>query len=127
MKLLDIFQSAFARTRELGGVCISDEVQTGFGRTGEHFWGFEGHGVQPDIVTMAKGTKQFYTDSFPAESSSNYVHSKNLFVFLIGMGNGFPIAAVVTTPEVGEVVTRALHFNTFGGNPMSCAVGIAGK
>jgi len=89
-------QAAFARTRELGGVCISDEVQTGFGRTGEHFWGFEGHGVQPDIVTMAKG-----------------------------MGNGFPIAAVVTTPEVGEVVTRALHFNTFGGNPMACAVGIS--
>ena len=75
------FQAAFARTRELGGVCISDEVQTGFGRTGEHFWGFEGHGVQPDIVTMAKG-----------------------------MGNGFPIAAVVTTPEVGEVVTRSGHF-----------------
>jgi len=89
-------QMAFDRTRQLGGVCISDEVQTGFGRTGEHFWGFEGHGVQPDIVTMAKG-----------------------------MGNGFPMAAVVTTPEVGEVVTRALHFNTFGGNPMSCAVGIA--
>ena len=75
-----LFQAAFARTRELGGVCISDEVQTGFGRTGEHFWGFEGHGVQPDIVTMAKG-----------------------------MGNGFPIAAVVTTPEVGEVVTRSGH------------------
>ena len=48
-------KSAFERTRELGGVCISDEVQTGFGRTGEHFWGFEGHGVLPDIVTMAKG------------------------------------------------------------------------
>jgi len=89
-------KAAFERTRELGGVCVSDEVQTGFGRTGTHFWGFEGHGVQPDIVTMAKG-----------------------------MGNGFPIAAVVTTPEVGEVVTRALHFNTFGGNPLSCAAGIA--
>ena len=48
-------KSAFERTRELGGVCISDEVQTGFGRTGEHYWGFEGHGVLPDIVTMAKG------------------------------------------------------------------------
>ena len=89
-------KAAFDRTRELGGVCISDEVQTGFGRTGTHFWGFEGHGVQPDIVTMAKG-----------------------------MGNGFPIAAVVTTPEVGEVITRALHFNTYGGNPLSCAAGVA--
>ena len=48
-------KSAFDRTRELGGVCISDEVQTGFGRTGEHYWGFEGHGVLPDMVTMAKG------------------------------------------------------------------------
>ena len=48
-------KAAFDRTKELGGVCISDEVQTGFGRTGEHYWGFEGHGVSPDIVTMAKG------------------------------------------------------------------------
>ena len=59
------------RVRELGGVCISDEVQTGFGRTGEHYWGFQGHGVVPDIVTMAKG-----------------------------IGNGFPMAAVVTTQEI---------------------------
>ena len=53
------------------------QVQTGFGRTGEHFWGFEGHGVVPDIVTMAKG-----------------------------MGNGFPIPAVVTTPQVAETMAR---------------------
>eukprot|EP00088_Acartia_fossae_P003947 TRINITY_DN11696_c0_g1_i1.p1 TRINITY_DN11696_c0_g1~~TRINITY_DN11696_c0_g1_i1.p1 ORF type:complete len:499 (+),score=87.62 TRINITY_DN11696_c0_g1_i1:38-1534(+) len=86
---------AFARTRELGGVCISDEVQTGFGRTGEHFWGFQGHGVMPDIVTMAKG-----------------------------IGNGFPMAAVVTTPEIAATMSQALHFNTFGGNPMAGAVGI---
>ena len=51
-------KAAFDRTKELGGVCISDEVQTGFGRTGEHYWGFEGHGVSPDIVTMAKGMSQ---------------------------------------------------------------------
>ena len=51
-------KAAFDRTKELGGVCISDEVQTGFGRTGEHYWGFEGHGVSPDIVTMAKGISQ---------------------------------------------------------------------
>jgi len=87
---------AFARTRELGGVCISDEVQTGFGRTGEHFWGFQGHGVIPDIVTMAKG-----------------------------IGNGFPLAAVVTTPEIAATMGQALHFNTFGGNPMASAVGIS--
>ena len=80
----------------MGGVCISDEVQTGFGRTGEHFWGFEGHGVQPDIVTMAKG-----------------------------IGNGFPLAAVVTTPEIAAKLGQALHFNTFGGNPMASAVGLA--
>jgi len=87
---------AFERVRELGGLCVSDEVQTGFGRTGDHFWGFQGHGVVPDIVTMAKG-----------------------------IGNGFPMAAVVTTPEVAATMGRALHFNTFGGNPMSSAVGIA--
>lgn len=79
-----------------GGVFVSDEVQTGFGRTGDHYWGFEGHGIVPDIVTMAKG-----------------------------IGNGFPLAAVVTTPKIAQVLTEALHFNTFGGNPLSCAVGNA--
>lgn len=87
---------AFGRVRELGGLCISDEVQTGFGRTGDHFWGFQGHGVVPDIVTMAKG-----------------------------IGNGFPLAAVVTTPEIAATMGQALHFNTFGGNPMAGAVGLA--
>lgn len=80
--------------RERGGVCISDEVQTGFGRLGSHMWGFETHGVVPDIVTMAKG-----------------------------MGNGFPLAAVVTTPKIFNALKGVLHFNTFGGNPVSCAVG----
>jgi len=89
-------KKAFARIREQGGVCVSDEVQTGFGRTGDHFWGFQGHDVVPDIVTMAKG-----------------------------IGNGFPLAAVVTTPEVAAVMGQALHFNTFGGNPMASAVGLA--
>ncbi|KAK7792660.1 hypothetical protein R5R35_005118 [Gryllus longicercus] len=82
--------------RSNGGVCIADEVQTGFGRTGDHFWGFEMHGVQPDIVTMAKG-----------------------------IGNGFPLAAVVTTPEIAQSLGQALHFNTFGGNPLASAVGLA--
>ncbi|XP_043261295.1 alanine--glyoxylate aminotransferase 2, mitochondrial isoform X1 [Colletes gigas] len=82
--------------RNKGGVCIADEVQTGFGRTGDHFWGFENHGVVPDIVTMAKG-----------------------------IGNGFPLGAVVTTAEIANSLNSALHFNTFGGNPLACAVGIA--
>lgn len=89
-------QKAFAKVRAGGGLCVSDEVQTGFGRTGEHFWGFQGHGVVPDIVTMAKG-----------------------------IGNGFPLAAVVTTKEIGATMARALHFNTFGGNPLASAVGMA--
>jgi alanine-glyoxylate transaminase / (R)-3-amino-2-methylpropionate-pyruvate transaminase len=72
------------------------QVQTGFGRTGETFWGFESHGVVPDIVTMAKG-----------------------------IGNGFPLAAVVTTPTIAESLGQALHFNTYGGNPIACATGLA--
>ncbi|KAK9300608.1 hypothetical protein QLX08_006763 [Tetragonisca angustula] len=77
-----------------GGLYIADEVQTGFGRTGEHFWGYEGHGVEPDIVTLAKG-----------------------------VANGFPLGVVVTSSEVAESLNSALHFNTFGGNPLACVVG----
>ncbi|KAM9106327.1 alanine--glyoxylate aminotransferase 2, mitochondrial isoform 2-T2 [Megaptera novaeangliae] len=88
-------KEAFELVRERGGVCVADEVQTGFGRLGSHFWGFQTHGVLPDIVTMAKG-----------------------------IGNGFPMAAVVTTPEIAKsLAKRLLHFNTFGGNPMACAIG----
>lgn len=87
---------AFAHARAAGGVCISDEVQSGFGRTGEHYWGFETQGVVPDIVTMAKG-----------------------------IGNGYPLAAVVTTPRIAEAMLSRAHFNTFGGNPVSCAIGRA--
>ncbi|MDA0989368.1 MAG: aminotransferase class III-fold pyridoxal phosphate-dependent enzyme [Verrucomicrobia bacterium] len=82
--------------RAAGGLCIADEVQTGFGRTGSHFWGFESNGVMPDIVTMAKG-----------------------------IGNGAPLAAVVTTPEIAASLTQRIHFNTYGGNPISCAAGKA--
>ncbi|XP_069483216.1 alanine--glyoxylate aminotransferase 2, mitochondrial [Ambystoma mexicanum] len=89
-------KEAYQLIRERGGVCIADEVQTGFGRTGSHFWGFQGHDVVPDIVTMAKG-----------------------------IGNGFPLGAVVTTPEIASSLSNALHFNTFGGNPVACAVGAA--
>ncbi|MGH7997781.1 MAG: aspartate aminotransferase family protein, partial [Opitutaceae bacterium] len=87
---------AYEHVRAAGGVCIADEVQTGFGRTGTHFWGFEGHGVVPDIVTMAKG-----------------------------IGNGAPLGAVVTTPKIASVLTHKVHFNTFGGNPVACAIGRA--
>ncbi|MEW6670562.1 MAG: aminotransferase class III-fold pyridoxal phosphate-dependent enzyme [Thermodesulfobacteriota bacterium] len=87
---------AYDHVRTAGGVCIADEVQTGFGRTGTKYWGFENHGVIPDIVTMAKG-----------------------------IGNGAPLAAVVTTPEIAQSMTSRIHFNTFGGNPVSCAMGKA--
>ncbi len=88
--------NAYQHCRKAGGICIADEVQTGFGRTGSHYWGFETQGVVPDIVTMAKG-----------------------------IGNGAPLAAVVTTPEIAQTLTQRIHFNTFGGNPVSCAAGKA--
>jgi alanine-glyoxylate transaminase/(R)-3-amino-2-methylpropionate-pyruvate transaminase len=87
---------AYEHARAAGGLCIADEVQAGFGRTGTHFWGFETQGVIPDIVTMAKG-----------------------------IGNGCPLAAVVTTPEIARSLASRIHFNTFGGNPVSCAQGRA--
>lgn len=88
---------AFRHVREAGGVCVADEVQTGFGRVGSHFWGFETQGVVPDIVTLGKP-----------------------------MGNGHPLGAVVTTPEIaGSFANGMEYFNTFGGNPVSCAVGLA--
>lgn len=89
-------KEAYAHTRAAGGLCIADEVQAGFGRTGTHYWGFETQGVIPDIVTMAKG-----------------------------IGNGAPLAAVVTTPEIAQCLTSRIHFNTFGGNPVCCAIGKA--
>ncbi|HUU36825.1 MAG TPA: aminotransferase class III-fold pyridoxal phosphate-dependent enzyme [Candidatus Desulfaltia sp.] len=90
-------EEAFSRTRRSGGVCIADEVQVGFGRVGTHFWGFETQGVVPDIVTMGKP-----------------------------IGNGHPLAAVATTPEIAASFKTGMeYFNTFGGNPVSCAVGLA--
>src|SRR5205807_6461681 len=70
--------------------------QAGFGRTGTHFWGFETQGVIPDIVTMAKG-----------------------------IGNGCPLGAVVTTPQIAATLAKRIHFNTFGGNPVVSAQGKA--
>jgi 4-aminobutyrate aminotransferase-like enzyme/Ser/Thr protein kinase RdoA (MazF antagonist) len=90
-------RSAYHHTRSAGGVCIADEVQTGLGRVGSHFWAFETQGVIPDIVTIGKP-----------------------------LGNGHPLAAVVTTPEVAASFDNGMeYFNTFGGNPVSCAVGLA--
>jgi 4-aminobutyrate aminotransferase-like enzyme len=88
---------AVAAIREAGGLFIADEVQPGFGRTGEAMWGFMRHGVVPDLVTMGKP-----------------------------MGNGHPIAAMVAKPEILQAFGKnTRYFNTFGGNPVSCAVGQA--
>ena len=89
--------SAFDAIRKSGGVCVSDEVQIGLGRVGDHFWGFGLHGVIPDIVTMGKP-----------------------------LGNGHPLAAVATTPEIATSFNNGMeYFNTFGGNPVSAAIGQA--
>jgi 4-aminobutyrate aminotransferase-like enzyme/Ser/Thr protein kinase RdoA (MazF antagonist) len=89
--------AVFEAMREVGGVCIADEVQVGFGRVGEHWWGFEEQGVVPDIVTLGKP-----------------------------IGNGFPMAAVVTTHALAQAFDDGMEFfNTFGGNPVAAAVGHA--
>jgi alanine-glyoxylate transaminase/(R)-3-amino-2-methylpropionate-pyruvate transaminase len=89
-------EHAYGHVRAAGGLCIADEVQSGFGRTGTHFWGFETQGVVPDIVTMAKG-----------------------------IGNGCALGAVVTTAKVAQALATRIHFNTFGGNPVVCAQALA--
>ena len=78
-----------------GALIISDEVQTGWGRTGEHFWGYQAHGIIPDMLTFAKG-----------------------------VGNGITLAGIVARAEIMENIT-ALNFSTFGGNPLSAAAGLA--
>jgi 4-aminobutyrate aminotransferase-like enzyme len=86
---------AYQAVREVGGLCIADEVQTGCGRVGQTFWGFQLHDVIPDIVTIGKP-----------------------------IGNGHPLAAVVCTQEVANAFANGMeYFNTFGGNPVSCAIG----
>ena len=87
---------AYASVRAAGGVTVADEVQAGFGRVGSCFWAFELSGVVPDIVTLGKP-----------------------------MGNGHPLGAVVTTPQIAAAFNQGMeYFNTFGGNPVSCAVGL---
>jgi 4-aminobutyrate aminotransferase-like enzyme len=90
-------KGAVEAVREAGGLFIADEVQPGFARTGEAFWGFQRHGVIPDLVTIGKP-----------------------------MGNGLPIAGVVANPGVLQAfATTARYFNTFGGNPVCCAAALA--
>ncbi len=87
----------FSEIRRNNALCIVDEVQTGFGRVGRHFWSFEEHDVVPDIVTLGKP-----------------------------MGNGHPIAAVITTEKIASTFNNGMeYFNSFGGNPVSCAIGKA--
>jgi 4-aminobutyrate aminotransferase-like enzyme len=88
--------AVFEHVRAAGGLCIADEVQVGFGRVGSHMWAFEEHGVVPDIVVMGKP-----------------------------MGNGHPMAAVFTTPAIAASFEEMEFFSTFGGNPVSCAIGMA--
>jgi alanine-glyoxylate transaminase/(R)-3-amino-2-methylpropionate-pyruvate transaminase len=92
----EYFAIAYEIVRKHGGLCVADEVQTAFGRTGAHYWGFENWGVTPDVVTLAKG-----------------------------IGNGAPLAACVTRPDVARVMKNRIHFNTFGGNPISMTQGLA--
>jgi 4-aminobutyrate aminotransferase-like enzyme/Ser/Thr protein kinase RdoA (MazF antagonist) len=90
-------QQVYARVRAQGGVCIADEVQVGYGRLGEYFWGFEEQGVVPDIITMAKG-----------------------------MGNGHPLGAVITRREIAEALeAEGYFFSSSGGSPVSCRIGMA--
>jgi hypothetical protein len=83
--------------RAAGGVCIADEVQTGFGRLGTHFWAFEQHGVVPDIVVLGKP-----------------------------IANGYPMGAVVTTRAIADSFDNGMEFfSTFGGSTAACAAGLA--
>lgn len=93
----DYLKEAYKTVRAAGGVCIADEVQTGYGRIGTHFWAFEHYDVVPDIVALGKP-----------------------------IGNGHPIGAVITTPEIADSFNNGMEFfSTFGGNTVSCAIGLA--
>ena len=87
---------AFERARAAGGICIVDEIQTGFGRTGDNYWGFEAHGVVPDMILLGKG-----------------------------IGNGYPLSAVVVKREIAEAMSHKKYFNTYAFNPICCAAGRA--
>jgi 4-aminobutyrate aminotransferase-like enzyme len=88
-------QAVYAAVRRAGGLCIADEVQVGYGRLGNHFWGFEQQGVVPDIVTVAKA-----------------------------MGNGHPLGAVITTAGIAAGYhSQGYFFSSAGGSPVSCVAG----
>ena len=90
-------KQSYQHVKQLGGLCIADEVQVGFGRAGRHFWSFELQDVVPDIVTLGKP-----------------------------IGNGHPLGAVITTRKIAEAFANGMeYFNTFGGNQVSCSVGMA--
>jgi alanine-glyoxylate transaminase/(R)-3-amino-2-methylpropionate-pyruvate transaminase len=92
----EFFKIVYDIVRQHGGICIADEVQGGFGRTGEHFWAHQNWDVVPDGITMAKG-----------------------------IGNGIPLGGFTTTEEISKVMKNRIHFNTFGGNPISMTQGLA--
>ena len=93
----DFLSSSFKMVRDNNGVCIADEVQVGFGRMGESFWGFETQDIVPDIVTLGKS-----------------------------IGNGHPLSVVVTSEDLSNEFNNGMeYFNSFGGNPVSCAIGHA--
>jgi alanine-glyoxylate transaminase/(R)-3-amino-2-methylpropionate-pyruvate transaminase len=92
----EYFKIVYDLVRQAGGICVADEVQGGFGRTGTKFWSFENWDVVPDAVTMAKG-----------------------------IGNGAPLGAMATRPEISATLANRVHFNTFGGNPVCMTQGLA--
>jgi alanine-glyoxylate transaminase/(R)-3-amino-2-methylpropionate-pyruvate transaminase len=92
----EFFQIVYDIVRRHGGLCIADEVQGGFGRTGTHYWAHQNWGVKPDMITMAKG-----------------------------IGNGVPLGAMTTNEPISAVMRNRVHFNTFGGNPISMTQGLA--
>jgi len=90
-------KNLYPSIKEKGGVCISDEVQTGFGRLGKYFWGYESQEVVPDIIVLGKP-----------------------------MGNGHPMGAVITTSEIANSFSKGVEFfSSFGGNPISCKIGLS--
>ncbi|HEX5558623.1 MAG TPA: aminotransferase [Gaiellales bacterium] len=90
-------EAVYGAIRAAGGICIADEIQVGYGRLGHHFWGFRQQGVEPDVITIAKA-----------------------------MGNGHPLGAVITRPEIAEsFAAEGSFFSSTGGNPVSCRVGLA--
>jgi len=92
----EFFQIVYDIVRQHGGICIADEVQGGFGRTGHHYWSHQNYDVVPDGISMAKG-----------------------------IGNGAPLGAFTTTEDISQVMKNRIHFNTFGGNPISMTQGLA--